>query len=811
LAGSDLRNTDQEAGGKTNQVRGVLPAGWLLRGYEIVSVLGQGGFGITYLARDTTLGRDVAIKEYMPTSLALREQGQTVVPRSTELADQFVWGRDRFLEEARTLARLDRAPAIVRVYDFLEANGTAYMVMALAEGETLDKRIHRDGHLSAAALEGLLRPLLQGLEEVHAAGFLHRDIKPANIVVDSRGNPTLIDFGASRAAMAGRSTVLTAVFTPGYAAAEQFTSARQGPWTDIYALSATLYHAITGKIPPSAFDRMLEDNYEPLAKLNPRGFVPELLAGIDVGLAVRASNRPQSIADWRPLLSGESSATVVVAQAAAPALSLAPQPTLPAARAATAAPAPVAPLPVAPPPATASAAPAARSRALLYGGVATALVVLLAGGYVALAPRLGPSTSLQDMKTEDLARILAERQKAEAEAAEKRRLEEEAQKKAAADAAAKAAADAEVVRAEAARQKAEEELARLRAQLEEAKKATAERQQIAEAEAKRADAEQAQRKAEAEMAALRQVEEDARKKAAADAEAKRRADEALARAQVERAKAEADAKATAEAEVRQKAEADEKTRVAAEAKAKADAEAKAKADAEAKVKADAEAAETAQRFSLVDRKRAQVALTSLGFDTHGSDGVFGPRSREMISAWQKVRNQLATGFLSGAQNQALLKEASAAVSKYDDEQKRIEDEKKKADEEAKKKADDAAKAVPVPATVAPTVPPSSAAVAPTPATAAPGGYVQLSITLPNTAGFARCTPTGTWSLRVYSNKVEIINNGTWVPMTADASGQFSGGFIDAKAQHFVVTGNLTTRVITFTNMTYGSCTFSGKF
>ena len=112
----------------------------------------------------------------------------------------------------------------------------------------------------------------------------------------------MIDFGASRAAIAGRSTALTAIFTPGYAAAEQMTSAKQGPWTDIYGLSATLYHAITGQTPPSAFDRMLDDAYEPLGKKLPPGFALGLLAGIDAGLAVRASDRPQSIAGWRPIL-----------------------------------------------------------------------------------------------------------------------------------------------------------------------------------------------------------------------------------------------------------------------------------------------------------------------------------------------------------------------------------------------------------------------------------------------------------------------------------------------------------------------------
>src|SRR5215831_17734120 len=181
---------------KSGDLRGVLPAGTTLRGYELKSILGQGAFGITYRARDTNLHRDVAIKEYLPTSLALREGRTTVLPRSPDHAEQFAWGRERFLEEARTLARLDRTPAIVRVHDFLEANGTAYMVMALVEGETLAKRLARETRLGPEAVGRILFPLLDGLEEVHGLGFLHRDIKPANIMIDRAGRATLIDFGA---------------------------------------------------------------------------------------------------------------------------------------------------------------------------------------------------------------------------------------------------------------------------------------------------------------------------------------------------------------------------------------------------------------------------------------------------------------------------------------------------------------------------------------------------------------------------------------------------------------------------------------
>ena len=643
--------------------------------HEVLAVLGQGGFGITYRARDSQLNREVAIKEYLPTSLAYRADGTTVMPRSTKVAEDFTWGRDRFVAEGQTLASLHHAPGIVRVFDFLEINGTAYIVMEMLRGDTLEARVKSGGPLDGAAVERILWTLLDGLEQVHAAGFLHRDIKPANILLDGRGNPTLIDFGASRAAMAGRTTAMTAIFTPGYAAAEQMTSAKQGPWTDIYGLSATLYHAITGKAPPNAFDRMLDDEYEPLASLAPPGLAPGLIAGIDAGLAVRASDRPQSIAGWRLVLSMASpaaaDATQVVSRTIDPAATVVSRsPTVQPPRQPTVQPSSPSDA------AAASPAPARdKSKVPLYAGLAAAIALLAGGGgYLALAPSKpapAPVTAsapqaviLQDLKVEDLERVLAERRAADAAAAEKKRLEEEAQRKAEADSAAKLAADADLAKAEAARRKAEEELAKLKAEIEA-------RRLEAQNEARRAEAEAAQRKAEAEMAALKQAEDDARRKAAAEAEAKRLADEALAKAQAERQKADEEARAKAAAEAREKAEATSKQIAEAEAKAKAEAESEAARKA-------AEAAEAGLRLAAPDRQRIQVALSSLGFDTRGTDGALGPRSREMIVAWQKARNQPATGFLDGTQHQALLREAAPALQRYDDEQKKKEEEAKAA-------------------------------------------------------------------------------------------------------------------------------------
>jgi len=725
---------ETKAGAKQEELRGTLPAGTRLRNYELISVLGHGGFGITYYAKDTTLGREVAVKEYLPTSLALREDGTMVVPRSTQLAEDFVWGRERFLEEARILATLDGAPAVVRVHDFLEANGTAYMIMGLARGDTLEQRLKREGKLPPAVAEYVLGRLLDGLEAVHKTGFLHRDVKPANIILDTQNNPTLIDFGASRASMADRTAALTAIFTPRYAAAEQLTSDKQGPWTDIYGVSATLYHAITGKPPPSSLERALNDAYEPLAALELEGYAPATLEGIDVGLMVRAKDRPQSIASWREVLfpsesEGEGDSTVFAARPKRP----------PASRAAAPPPPPPPAKPTRPAGSDADGPIAGVSSALKTGfadrkrlgliAAVAAVLVLGVGGYLIFAPGTPPVLTAEEQaakarqeaearqkaaaeaqqKAEAEARQKAAaeaQQKAEAEARQKaaaeaqQKAETEARQKAAAAAQEKADAEARQKAAAAAQQKAEEEArqraaaearqkaeadARQKADAEARQKAAAEAQQKADAEARQKAAAEARQKAEAE--ARQKAEEEARQKAALEAQQKAEAEarqkaaaEAKQKAEAEarqkaaaeaQQKAEAEARLKAEAEARQKAEAEARQKAAAEAQQKA-AEAKQKADAEAAAQKLAETTEAALKFTPADRQRIQVALTSLGFDTLGNDGIFGPRSREMISNWQRARNQPTTGYLTAAQQQALLGEAAPAVAKYDEEQKKAE-------------------------------------------------------------------------------------------------------------------------------------------
>jgi peptidoglycan hydrolase-like protein with peptidoglycan-binding domain len=598
--------------GKASEVDFIaLHPGQMIGRYQIVAILGQGGFGITYRAHDAQLNREVAIKEYLPMALAVRQDGTTVLPRSTKLADDFTWGRDRFVAEGRTLASLQRAPAIVRVFDFLEAHGTAYIVMELLAGDTLENRLKGGHKFGPAEIDRILWPLLDGLAQVHATGFLHRDIKPANILLDAEGNPTLIDFGASRAAMAGKTAAMTAIFTPGYAAAEQFTSAKQGPWTDIYGISATLYHAITGAPPPSAFDRMLDDDYQPLAKLRPAGFAPGLLIGIDTGLTVRASDRPQSIAGWRPVLgqSGAPDAQTTVALGRSDDSGATIMARSPVSADAVSAPTDRA---------------AAKRRTVLLAVMAAAVIVALGGGYyVATKPAtVDPAVA------------------AEAQRARER-----------------------LAAAEAGLRKAEGDAAKLRAEKEQREKA---------------DRDAAQRK---------QIEDETRQKIEAELAAAR-----------QKAENEAAAKRRAEAELRQAEE----------------AEAAAKRAAEEQERRAAEAAEARLHHVLLDRQHIQVALTSLGFDTNTTDGVFGPRTREMIAAWQASRKFPVSGFLRGPQHQVLMSEAAPAIAKFNEEQKKAEETRKKADEE-KVKAEAATN--PATPTTAPAT--SAAPAAPNVASAAP--------------------------------------------------------------------------------------------
>jgi serine/threonine protein kinase len=319
LAGSGFLPT-------ANVSPGALPAGWALNEYRVESLLGGGGFGLTYLAHDTLLDCKVAIKEFLPTDVAVRGEGQRVMPRSGPAVDMFEQGLRRFLDESRALANF-RHPHIVRVSRFFEANGSAYMVMDYEQGRPLNQWMReRAAPLDRATLLAIVRPLLEGLHVIHEGGFLHRDIKPANICVRDDGTPVLLDFGAARRYHDTGHT-LTAIVTPGFAPFEQYHShGNQGPWTDIYSLAAVMYWLVTGQRPVESAARVHNDPLMPASRMADASvFGASLLRAIDWGLEPHDSKRPRSIADFRRVftaapaaLRGPLASDLVAAPAPAP-------------------------------------------------------------------------------------------------------------------------------------------------------------------------------------------------------------------------------------------------------------------------------------------------------------------------------------------------------------------------------------------------------------------------------------------------------------------------------------------------------------
>lgn len=278
-----------------------LPGGTLLANeFRIDRVLGAGGFGITYLATEEPLGRLVTIKEYFPADFALRVD-QKAVPKSEGAGEDYRWGLARFIAEAQTLARFDH-PNIVKVYRYFEAHDTAYMVLHFEEGQSFKGWLKSLGRAPRQAeLDQILGPLLGALEVIHEADFLHRDIAPDNIIIRKDGSPVLIDFGSARGEIAKHSRTLSALVKPGYSPYEQYaeTGHRQGPWTDIYALAATLYHAVGGKRPADAPSRVVKDQLAPAREVALSSYRAGFLSAIDRGLALDIDARPPSIKAWR--------------------------------------------------------------------------------------------------------------------------------------------------------------------------------------------------------------------------------------------------------------------------------------------------------------------------------------------------------------------------------------------------------------------------------------------------------------------------------------------------------------------------------
>jgi len=239
----------------------VLDDGCLLADYRILKVLGSGGFGVTYLARDEQLGKLFAIKEYFPSDFSFRS-GATVRARERR-EDDFAWGKERFIEEARILAGFDH-PNIVKVVRAFDANNTSYMVQEYQSGRDLKQwAAGLDSPPTQKELDLLIAPLLDALSVVHHNKYLHRDLSPDNIYIRDNGTPVLLDFGSARQAVAQRTETVSAMVKSGFSPAEQYSTKGkgQGPWSDIYAFAATIYSLVTGSAPEPATERLLEDDY----------------------------------------------------------------------------------------------------------------------------------------------------------------------------------------------------------------------------------------------------------------------------------------------------------------------------------------------------------------------------------------------------------------------------------------------------------------------------------------------------------------------------------------------------------------------
>ena len=570
--------------------RSALPEGTRLHNYALEQVLGAGGFGITYMAREEITERAVAIKEYLPSSLAVRERdGMTVQPVSETTRQDYEWGLSRFRQEAKLLLSL-RHPNIVPSLNYFEANGTAYLVMEYQDGQTLSQITAGATTLEESEVREFLGALLDGVEAVHKAGLLHRDIKPDNIFIRKDGTPVLIDFGSARQALGHHSQSLTAVVTDGYAPFEQYErGGDQGPWTDIYAIGAVMFRCLVGHRPPTATKR-LSAHYKGAPDPAAQGFATlrqraskQLARAIEGALMVNAEDRPQSIADYRALLADTGArATVRRPDAAAPTLLAGTRPETLAAGPGESR--------------RAVSAPAKRRRALpIYAGLAA---LLLGSGAAAAYLGVGgidiPGYTLHSPTD-------AARQKAEEEA--KRKAIEEARR-----------------RAEDERQRADAEAKR----------------RLDEAEARRKAEEDAKRRADAEAEARRR----------ADAEAKRRAEEETRRAEAERRKAEEESRRRADDEAKRRAEDEAKRRAEDEAKRRADAEAQRRAEEEAKRRSDADAKRRAEEEA---RRRADEELKSAAarpsyYSSERNRGiVYFPRNGAALetSAWQALAQIVA--------------------------------------------------------------------------------------------------------------------------------------------------------------------------
>ncbi len=296
---------------KTKTYQQALESGSTIESFEIVDVLGAGGFGITYKAIDKDLNYEVAVKEYLPGEYSWRVEGKTVVPKSSEVTEEYEYGLDRFLDEGRTLAKF-KHPNIVRVVRYLRANGTGYLVMDYEYGQTLHEYLLLNPGPEEKVLLNIAISILRGLSHIHSHGFLHRDVKPGNIYLRKKGEALLIDFGAARHSVGEHSQSMTGIVTAGYAPFEQYSvRARQGPSCDLYALGATLYRSILGVPPVEAPDRIAAlqegelDPLTPAIELGLDEYSDIFLQAIDWMLQPLSKDRPQSAMEVMAIISPE--------------------------------------------------------------------------------------------------------------------------------------------------------------------------------------------------------------------------------------------------------------------------------------------------------------------------------------------------------------------------------------------------------------------------------------------------------------------------------------------------------------------------
>lgn len=331
-----FREFTMSANDNQKAVPNALPAGYRFNEFEIKEVIGGGGFGIVYRAWDHQLERTIAIKEYMPVSLAVRAEDLSLELRGERYQKLFNAGLTSFIQEARLLARFNH-PGLLHVLRFWEQNGTAYMGTLYYSGMTLKEwQQTSPDAVSEAWIRRLLPPLFGAISTIHQAGYLHRDISLDNIQIQENQLPVLLDFGSARKEIGNLSDETEIMLKPGFAPIEQYSEEgenEQGPWTDIYALGAVLHSLITGNPPPVSVVRCIEDNYEPLVERQPPSYSLPLLHAVDCALAMKPADRPQSIDAFAALIDLPVSDVEAVVNSLQPApepppVAAAPAPTL---------------------------------------------------------------------------------------------------------------------------------------------------------------------------------------------------------------------------------------------------------------------------------------------------------------------------------------------------------------------------------------------------------------------------------------------------------------------------------------------------